>query len=315
MNRIERISAILIQLQSKKVVTAQEIADRFEISLRTVYRDMRALEETGVPISAEAGTGYSIMEGYKLPPVHFSINEATALLTAEKLIEKLTDTGIDKDYKSALLKIKAILRSTEKNYLETIEDHIEVVKNRYVPETSPDSDFLQKIISAISTKVVLDLDYYATTSGEFSSRKIEPVGIFFLGNRWLLIAYCRLRKDYRNFRLDRFLKLSSTTEIYRTKHPSLKSFLDKMSAEEKLHKVVIEIENDVVRYLGEQKFYNGYVDEKKGKTKTEMTFLTPSMEGFARWYLMIGDHSSIISPPKLKARVQEIFKELSKNIK
>ncbi len=315
MNRIERISAILIQLQSKKVVTAQEIADRFEISLRTVYRDMKALEETGVPISAEAGTGYSIMEGYKLPPVHFSINEATALLTAEKLIEKLTDTGIDKDYKSALLKIKAILRTTEKNYLETIEDHIEVVKNRYIPDESNDTDFLQKIISAVSTKSVLKLDYLASSSGEISERNIEPIGIFFLGNRWLLIAYCRLRNDYRTFRLDRFRQLSTTTEIYQTKHPALKSFLDKMAKEEKLYKVVIEIENEVVKYLGEQKFYNGYVSEKKGNSKTEMTFLAPSLEGFARWYMMIGDHTKIISPPELMDRIKVIFKEVSKNIR
>jgi predicted DNA-binding transcriptional regulator YafY len=314
-NRIERISAILIQLQSKQVVTAQEIADRFEISLRTVYRDMKALEETGVPIVAEAGTGYSIMEGYKLPPVHFSINEATAMLTAEKLIEKLTDTGINKDYKSALLKIKAILRSTEKKYLETIEDHIEVVKNRYVPDESKDTDYLQKIISAISTKSILKLEYLASSSGEISLRNIEPVGIFFLGNRWLLIAYCRLRKDYRNFRLDRFRALTATTETYQTKHPALKSFLDKMSKEEKLHKVVIEIENEVVRYLGEQKFYNGYVHEKKGKVKTEMTFLTPSLEGFARWYLMIGDHTRIVSPPELKDRIKVILTAVSKNIK
>lgn len=314
MNRIERISAILIQLQSKQVVTAQEIADRFEISLRTVYRDMKALEETGVPILAEAGTGYSIMEGYKLPPVHFSINEATALLTAEKLIEKLTDTGINKDYKSALLKIKAILRSTEKKYLETIEDRIEVVQNRYVTETSKDSDFLQKIISAISTKSILKLEYLASSSGEISLRNIEPVGIFFLGNRWLLIAYCRLRKDYRNFRLDRFRALTNNAETYQTKHPALKTFLDKMSKEEKLYKVVIEIENDVVKYLGEQKFYNGYVAEKKGKSKTEMTFLTPSLEGFARWYLMIGDHTRIISPLQLKDRISVILEAVSKNI-
>lgn len=315
MNRIERISAILIQLQSKRVVTAKEIADRFDISLRTVYRDMKALEETGVPIYAEAGTGYSIMEGYKLPPVHFSVNEATALLTAEKLIEKLTDTGIEKDYKSALLKIKAILRNTEKSYLETIDDHIEVVKNRYLPGPTKDSDFLQKIISAISAKSVLKLEYLASSSGEISHRNIEPVGIFFLGNRWLLIAYCRLRNDYRNFRLDRFRTLVITAETFQTKHPALKSFLNKMSAEEKLHKVVIEIENGAVKYLGEQKFYNGYVHEKKGKSKTEMTFLTPSLEGFARWFMMIGDHTKIISPPELIDRVREILKEVSKNIR
>ncbi len=81
MNRIDRLSAILIQLQSKQVVKAQEVADRFGISLRTVYRDIKSLEEAGIPIGAEAGKGYFIMDGYHLPPVMFTKEEASALLT------------------------------------------------------------------------------------------------------------------------------------------------------------------------------------------------------------------------------------------
>src|SRR5664279_5689637 len=98
MNRIDRVTAILIQLQSKRVVKAQEIADRFNISLRTVYRDVKTLDEAGLPVIGEAGVGYSIMEGYRLPPVMFTREEATAFLTAEKLVEKLTDVSTRKNY-------------------------------------------------------------------------------------------------------------------------------------------------------------------------------------------------------------------------
>src|SRR6476660_10142584 len=105
MNRIDRVTAILIQLQSKKIVKAQDIAERFNISLRTVYRDIKTLEESGVPVIGEAGIGYSIMDGYRLPPVMFTKEEATAFLTAEKLIEKLTDPSSDENYKSAMFKI------------------------------------------------------------------------------------------------------------------------------------------------------------------------------------------------------------------
>ena len=80
MNRIDRLAAILIQLQSRPLVKAQDIAEKFSISLRTVYRDVKALEEAGVPVIGEAGTGYRLMEGYKLPPVMFNMDEATALL-------------------------------------------------------------------------------------------------------------------------------------------------------------------------------------------------------------------------------------------
>ena len=129
MNRIDRISAILIQLQSKRVVKGQEIADRFGISLRTVYRDVRTLEEAGVPVVSEAGTGYSLGEGYRLPPVMFSPEEATAFLTAEKLVEKFTDSATSKIYSHGLDKIKAVLRSDDKHNLNQMYEHIEVVKS------------------------------------------------------------------------------------------------------------------------------------------------------------------------------------------
>ena len=114
MNRIDRLAAILIQLQSRPLLKAQDIADKFSISLRTVYRDVKALEEAGVPVIGEAGSGYRLMEGYKLPPVMFSQEEATALLTASKLVASKTDAGIRRHYTTALDKIRAILRYPHK---------------------------------------------------------------------------------------------------------------------------------------------------------------------------------------------------------
>src|SRR5688572_22198956 len=98
MNRIDRLTAILVQLQTKRVVKAEEIADRFEISLRTVYRDVKALMEAGVPIGSEAGKGYFIVDGYHLPPVMFTENEASAMLVGGKLVEKMTDKSIRKEF-------------------------------------------------------------------------------------------------------------------------------------------------------------------------------------------------------------------------
>ena len=129
MNRFDRITAILVQLHTRRVVKAQDLAERFEISLRTVYRDMRSLEEAGVPIVGEAGIGYSLMEGYKLPPVLFSKEEALALVTAEKMVDKFTDDATQRNYRSALYKIKAVLRVQEKDLLERVEDSILVLED------------------------------------------------------------------------------------------------------------------------------------------------------------------------------------------
>src|SRR5918993_4528957 len=133
MNRIDRLTAILIQMQTKRVVKAEEIADRFEISLRTVYRDVKALMEAGVPIGSEAGKGYFIVDGYHLPPVMFSQHEASAMSLAGKLVEKMTDLSVRKAYESALLKIKSVLNQSEKDHLENLQSSIQVL--RYPEET------------------------------------------------------------------------------------------------------------------------------------------------------------------------------------
>ncbi len=118
MNRLDRITSILVQLQSKKLITAREISDRFEISNRTVYRDIHTLRQAGVPIGEEEGKGYFIVDGYKLPPVMFSSEEANALVAIEKMLHYHTEDSLRKNYESALLKIKAVLKSKEKNKLE-----------------------------------------------------------------------------------------------------------------------------------------------------------------------------------------------------
>lgn len=312
MNRLDRVTAILIQLQSKRVVKAQDIADRFNISLRTVYRDIRTLEEAGIPLVGETGIGYSIMDGYRLPPVMFTMDEATAFLTAEKLVEKLTDSSTDESYKSAMYKIKAVLRSTEKDYIETMDNHIEVLDNPYIPKENNTQNSLQPILKSISEKKVLSIKYFANHSQENTSRNIEPVGIFYSGSNWHLLAFCQLRNDYRDFRIDRIKQITSTPLPYKKDHPSLKSFLKQIAQEKELHNVVILVNKDVVKYFGEQKFYNGFISQREVKDKIEMTFLTCSIEGFARWYMMFGDSAEVISPDNLKKVIKQIATNIAK---
>ncbi|MEI9958322.1 MAG: YafY family protein [Ferruginibacter sp.] len=314
MNRIDRLTAMLIQLQSKRVVKAQEIADRFNISLRTVYRDVKALDEAGVPVIGEAGIGYSIMEGYRLPPVMFTKEEATAFLTAEKLVEKLTDSSTKKNYSAAMLKVKAVLRLSEKDYLEDMEQHIEVIENQYVPKRTNDTIHLQQVLQSIAQKNVLQLHYFANHNQQKSNRDVEPVGIYYLGEHWYMVAYCRLRKDYRTFKFGSINKLIVTETHFEKQHPSLKSFLSKESKEKKLHQVILLINKEVLRYFGDQKYYNGFVSQKEVGDKMEMTFLSASLNGFARWFMLFGDNAKIVSPLSLKETVRNLLVSISKNM-
>lgn len=305
MNRIDRVSAILIQLQSRRVVKASDIAERFNISLRTVYRDVKTLEEAGIPIIGEAGVGYSIMDGYRLPPVMFTREEATAFLTAEKFIEQWTDTSTMGHHKSAMYKIRAILKSAEKNLLEEIDSKIEVLRGHHHLRVD-NKDHIQTLLNSIVHRNVITIDYFANHSQEHTKRDIEPIGVFFKEGYWHLIAYCRMRNDYRDFRVDRINCVKITEKIFDNKHPTLKAYIAQTAKEQELDMVVIRVEKSAICRLEYQKYYSGFISEKTIGNLVEMTFLTMSLDGFARWYMMFGDKAEIISPDSLKEKVGNI---------
>ncbi|WP_461452421.1 helix-turn-helix transcriptional regulator [Mucilaginibacter sp.] len=313
MNRIDRISAILIQLQSRRVVKASDISERFNISLRTVYRDVRTLEEAGIPLIGEAGVGYSIMDGYRLSPVMFTKEEATALLTAEKFVEQLADAATIANHKSAMYKIKAILRSAEKDLLEDIDPNIQVIINNQQPKQTA-NNYIQNILDSILQKNVLSIDYFAHHSQKDTKREIEPVGIFCMDTNWHLIAYCLLRKDYRNFRIDRIKCLNTTDKKFNKQHPTLKAYIAQTAKEKQLEMVIIKVEKKVYPMLSYQKYWSGFVSEKDLGDLIEMTFLTVSLEGFARWYIMFADSAEILHPESLKERIKTITQNILQKI-
>ena len=312
MNRIDRLSAILIQLQTKRLIKAQEIADKFNISLRTVYRDVRALEEAGVPVIGEAGMGYQLREGYRLPPVMFTEEEASALLTGAKLMQQMSDERLWKQYSSALDKIKATLRYTEKDFIEEMDENVAVLSPPSFQHKKRSDLYLQQLLKAIATSAVIEMNY--TSSKETLKRNVEPVGIYYQGNYWYLIAWCRLRNDYRNFRTDNIQQLFVTNETIQQKHPPLHHFINKTAEERKLEKVVIDVDKEVVKYFGEQKYYNGFVSEEERGNTVRMIFLCGSLQGFARWFLLFGERAVIVEPLMLNQTVTDIAQAIQKKI-
>ncbi len=310
MNRIDRISAILIQLQSRRVVKAQYIADRFSISLRTVYRDMRTLEEAGVPIIGEAGQGYSLADGYRLPPIAFTLEEATAFITAEKLVETLTDEVNGSNYRSAMYKVRAVLRNTEKDYLAGMDSRIEVFKARRPPNMQSGLNPLQLILKAIALKKVISLNYYSYYRRQHTQRCVEAVGVFYMDNYWHLIAWCREKSAYRDFRFDRMMNVQLTDSNVVMQHPTLKDYMACIYEERNLHRVILQVEKEAATHLGEQKYYHGFISETEKDGMVEITFLTMSLEGFARWYMMFGDYARILEPDTLAIRVKNIVDKL-----
>lgn len=308
--RFDRIVAILIQLQSKKIVKAQELADRFEVSLRTIYRDIRTLEASGVSIYSEAGVGYALMEGYRLPPVMFTREEASSFIAAEKLMQKFTDKTLRNHYASAMYKLKAVLRSDDKDWVSNIESNVLMQSSeKLFNDKSPNT--LATLFESIAEKTQVTLSYEAIQSEGITVRNIEPVGIFHDNNNWYVFGYCHLRKEYRQFRADRVHKIKKTEIPFSLEHDALETYLNK-NKDIPTTKVRILVDKKISKYLAFEQKYHGYISEKEIEDKVEMTFMTRDIEnGFARWYMMFGDYASILEPERLKIRILELL-ELNK---
>ncbi|WP_045460849.1 helix-turn-helix transcriptional regulator [Sporocytophaga myxococcoides] len=309
MNRVDRLHAILTILQSKRVVKAEELATHFNLSIRTVYRDIRALEEGGIPIGAEAGVGYFLTDGFHLPPVMFTHEEARALLLAGKFIEQQTDQGTAKSFNDALTKVRAVIDNDKKDELDSLNQKILI---QPYPNTKPTVEDLNLTLikGALITNKILKLDY--STARETTERDVEPIGICFYRTNWHLIAYCRLRKDYRDFRLDRINKIKVSSETFlRIKHPTLKEYFDKMLQEEELFSVEIKVSKDILPHLQESKYTFGLIEENPEEDGTQMRFATYSLDYFARWILMMGNKVEILSPSELRDKTLKLVEDLS----
>lgn len=225
MNRIDRLMGIVTALQSKKYLFAEQIAEHFGISVRTVFRDLRAMGEIGVPIGFETGKGYFITDGYFLPPVSLTMEEANTLALLEPLVERFADKSARQNFASALSKLKMVLGKTQRKNFEQIQAQTA----HYIPEMYlhmlPETTYLTTIQNAIVQKNILRIEY-ENLNGERSTREVEPIGLTFYSLNWHLIAWCHMRQGYRDFRTSRIQKLAVTMMPFRKHdHIGLKDYL------------------------------------------------------------------------------------------
>ena len=220
MNHLSRLLSILTILKSKRLITGPELAKKFDVSLRTIYRDIKKLEESGVPIITIEGRGYSIMDGYVVAPIMFNEMEVNALITAEQLIAKTNDDSLIEHFEQTLQKIKSVFKSKLQSQGELLSRKMLVFKNK---AEDVKSSSLAHIQMAIVNFRVTELSYQAKTQ-ETTYRKIEPLAIYCINDKWIVIGWCRLREDYRSFRLDRIQHFKILEEVFEDRNFDLKKF-------------------------------------------------------------------------------------------
>jgi len=312
LKKLDRVTAILTQLQSKPIVRAQDLAEKFDVSIRTIYRDVKTLENAGIPIIGEAGSGYSLMDGYKLPPVMFTKQEVLSFITAEKLMQKFSHESLGNHYQTAMEKLRSVLKYSDKNLIQNIENQIDIYN--YNPKSEDTiKNIIPTILESIAEKHQI-LIGYKTVDDKISTRTIEVVGVFFEFHYWYIIAYCTLRNDYRQFRIDRILSIVKTQNPYLQEYGQINDYRKTPNGNKTIVKLLVD--KKITGHLNNSKIYYGLIEEKETEKGVEMTFETEWIdEGFPRWLITFGDYAEIVSPEILKMNFQNLLKNIVKKQK
>lgn len=295
MNRIDRLLGYLLILQGRSLVRAQDLARRFEISERTVYRDMEALSEVGVPIVGLPGEGYQLLPGYYLPPIMFSESEARALSLAVSMLTGFTKSGeTNRAAQSALEKIRAVLPKATLAQVEALRAVLGFYSIRQPPLNLDDPQFL-RLQQAIQQQRVVHLHYHALHDNQVTERDVEPLHLAYLDQAWVLTAYCRLRHDQRNFRLDRMDRLTVTKETFAPRPVAPQGRpTDGIQ-------VAVRFDGAVVRWVREaQHFSFRHAEQSATDGSTVMHYLVNDFAQFRSWLLGWGDQMEIIAPLELR---------------
>ncbi|GAA4151573.1 YafY family protein [Chryseobacterium ginsenosidimutans] len=312
LKKLDRVTAILTQLQSKPIVKAKDLAAKFDVSVRTIYRDVKTLENAGIPIIGEAGSGYSLMDGYKLPPVMFTKEEVLSFITAEKLMQKFLHQSLGNHYQTAMEKVRSVLKYSDRNLIQNIEKQIDVYN--YHPKTEDNiQNIIPIILESIAEKKQLILEY-ATVDSKVSMRTIEVVGVFFEFNYWYIMAFCTLRNDFRQFRVDRILQIFKTQNPFLQEYGQINDYRQNPNGNRT--KVRLLVEKKIIGHLVNSKKYYGLIEEIEKGDRVEMIFETDWInDGFPRWLITFADYAEVLEPEGLKEKLNDLLIKISEKHK
>jgi len=301
MNRVDRLFAILLTLQHKRRVRAMDLAGQFEVSRRTIYRDMSALNQMGVPIAAMPGEGFELVEGYYIPPLMFTENEAVALILGSRLLFQQAAGSLTGSADSALAKITVALPDHVRARAEALTNVISFI----TPSEKFDLDDPQLITlqKAIQERCLIHIRYHGYQKDDVTERDVEPHQLFYSDGIWYLEGYCRLRKDIRAFRLSRIEKLNSLRETFSKKRTG-------KAGERKRIEVRIRISKDIVRWVRERQHY-GFQREESLPDGVVMTYDVHDVSEITAWILGWGDEAEVLSPDILRKNLHETAQKLA----
>ena len=305
MNRTDRLLAIVLELQGKGRQRAEDLAATFETSKRTIYRDIQALGEAGVPLVAVPGRGYALMKGYFLPPLSFNTDEATMLLLGSDFMAQSFDAQYRQAAQSASRKIEGVLPEKLRDEVHYLQSSIRFI----APNTQADereAEMIRQLRRAILDKTTVRFTYHTryaqSGQSEQRTREANPYGLVHIRNAWHLVAYCHLRHDMRNFRLDRVEALELLPQTF-LRPPDFK-MLERPHDEASSLCIRALFDSATARWVLESRSY--YMTSAEETTEGLLVTLRVRQESeILQWLLSWGRHVRVLEPASLREKMLE----------
>ena len=302
MKQMDRRLLILMRLRQETPVRAADLAEACECSVRTIYRDIDALCQAGVPVAAMPGEGYRLVEGYHLPPIAFTAEEAVQLLLGSDLALGLGTASQRQATRTAAAKVEAVLRPETRSEVDRLRERIRVSRwGRN--EASPWLPVLQQ---AVIHDRVLHLRYHAFSSDDLTERDVEPYYLLHYEKDWHLVGFCRLRGEMRDFRAGRLQSAELLSERFERRDEMQQA----PDAKETLE-VRVWLEAAAVRWAREAPAY-GLQGEEPAEGGTVFVYRSGSLRHLLPWLLSWGASARVLSPPEVVERVRSEAEALSR---
>lgn len=294
MNRTDRLLAIVLELQARGNVRAEDLARSFEVSKRTIYRDITALSEARVPIIASPGTGYRLMDGYFLPPLSFTPDEAAMLVLGAHAVRFAVDERYRQAAQMALRKLEAVLPAEARARVQELYQSMRIFGGWASTE---DTDKVAALRGAILDRRVVRLRYHSPRHEDPSEREVEPYSLTYYRGVWHLNAYCRLRAGVREFRLDRVDGLDILGDTFE-RDPAWAA-TDRSRRERAALIVRVRFAERALRWVREERHW-GFREEEPGHV---MRFAVEEPSDIAPWLLRWGASAEVLEPESVRAAV------------
>lgn len=304
LNRTERLFALVLLLQSKPSMTSRDLAEHFGVTRRTIFRDLRALGESGVPLTYAEEGGYEILEGYQLPPLMFSARQAATLLIGAELMKLQSDVVLREEADSVALKIRSVLPARIQDYIDRLNDRTVLDPYRLHHGDSESRGNWFRLSEAVTQRRSVMMEYYVQGRDEVTMRTMDPLGLVYYTDHWNVIAYDHLRKEYRSFIVDNIRSMMVLSKRFEPPEGfDLREYLKDRGHDLRGERVVIRFTEQAYQ-TARRHIPAEILSEEQAAGMVTVSFEFENMEFVAHWLLRYGTQAQVLQPTELRNRMR-----------